>query len=270
MVGDGALSFDGVNNLVKVPHSESLVFTDQITIAAWINLAHATANQDAIQKYGIALCELRDGNGIVMNILKVNDAWTSFAYTENSDYLLNQWHHLAFTYDGTQVINYLDGQEDGVFEQTGDIGIPTEGESNLSIGVNAPWNEFFFNGMIDDVRLYDCALSASEIENLYYGIENVIEQDHITTRTGAFELCQNYPNPFNPTTTITYSLVATGKVEIQVFNRLGQKVKTLVNAIQPAGRYNVTFNANQLPSGVYLYRIKAGNFSETKKMILIK
>jgi len=86
----------------------------------------------------------------------------------------------------------------------------------------------------------------------------------------SYELAQNYPNPFNPTTTISYSLGKSGLVEIQVFNRLGQMVEALVNKKQPAGAYRITFSGGQLPSGVYFYRIKAGNFSQTKKMILMK
>jgi hypothetical protein len=86
----------------------------------------------------------------------------------------------------------------------------------------------------------------------------------------AFGLAQNYPNPFNPSTTISYQLPKQSQVEISVFNALGQKVTTLVNEVQEAGYYTVTLNASNLSSGVYFYNIKSGDFSLTKKMLLMK
>jgi len=85
-----------------------------------------------------------------------------------------------------------------------------------------------------------------------------------------FMLQQNYPNPFNPTTTIKYEIPKANFVTIKVFNILGKEVASLVNENKKAGDYNVEFNANKLSSGVYFYRIKAGSFVETKKLILMK
>ncbi len=85
-----------------------------------------------------------------------------------------------------------------------------------------------------------------------------------------FIFCQNYPNPFNPVTTIKYDLPQAVQVELNVYNISGQKVATLVNEKQPAGEYAIKFNASNLPSGTYIYQLKAGNSTQTKKMILLK
>ncbi len=85
-----------------------------------------------------------------------------------------------------------------------------------------------------------------------------------------FVLNQNYPNPFNPSTAITYQLSAQSKVELKVFDILGREVSTLVNEIQNAGSYKVNFNASKLSSGIYIYQIKADNFVQSKKMMLLK
>ncbi len=85
-----------------------------------------------------------------------------------------------------------------------------------------------------------------------------------------FALQQNYPNPFNPTTTISYQLSATSQVELTVFNAAGQKVRTLVSSKQNAGSYSASFDANGLSSGIYIYRLTAGNFTQMRKMVLIK
>ena len=85
-----------------------------------------------------------------------------------------------------------------------------------------------------------------------------------------FELAQNYPNPFNPSTKITFSLASDSKVSLKVFNILGEELINLLNENISAGVHELTFNASGLNSGVYLYRIKAGSFVQTKKLMLIK
>ncbi len=86
----------------------------------------------------------------------------------------------------------------------------------------------------------------------------------------SYTLSQNYPNPFNPTTVISYSVPEKSEVTLKVFNLLGQEVATLVNGVQNMGAHQVNFNANNLSSGVYFYTIKAGSFTSTRKMMLIK
>lgn len=85
-----------------------------------------------------------------------------------------------------------------------------------------------------------------------------------------FELHQNYPNPFNPTTMITYGIPEATRVQIRVYNMLGQVVATVVDEQHAAGRYNVVFNASDLSAGVYLYTIEAGSVKITKRMTLLK
>jgi hypothetical protein len=86
----------------------------------------------------------------------------------------------------------------------------------------------------------------------------------------AFTLQQNYPNPFNPTTTFEYSITKNSHVVLEVFNVLGQSVARLVDGQLNAGTYRISFDASQLSSGVYLYRLKADNLVQTKKMVLMK
>ncbi len=85
-----------------------------------------------------------------------------------------------------------------------------------------------------------------------------------------FALAQNYPNPFNPSTKIKYSIPEVSKVNLTIFNLLGEKVATLVNEVKSAGSYIVDFNASNLASGVYLYKLQAGSFMQTHKMLLLK
>ncbi len=92
--------------------------------------------------------------------------------------------------------------------------------------------------------------------------ENVLVTD--------YKLNQNYPNPFNPTTTISYQIPVENHVTLKIYDVLGAEVATLINAKQAAGSYDVTFNASNLASGIYFYKIESGNFVSVKKLVLLK
>ena len=85
----------------------------------------------------------------------------------------------------------------------------------------------------------------------------------------SFALAENYPNPFNPSTTIRYELPQKGFVTLKVYNLLGQEVATIVNQKPEAGSYQVQFDGTGLASGVYFYRVKAGDYVESKKLLLL-
>ncbi|MBK7631711.1 MAG: T9SS type A sorting domain-containing protein [Ignavibacteriales bacterium] len=105
------------------------------------------------------------------------------------------------------------------------------------------------------------------LKNTNSGITNIKTIDNWIDN---YSLSQNYPNPFNPTTKISYSIATAGIVSLKIYDILGREVSTLVNEEKSAGRYEVNFNASQLASGVYFYQIKAGSFTQTKKLMLLK
>ena len=85
-----------------------------------------------------------------------------------------------------------------------------------------------------------------------------------------FKLYNNYPNPFNPSTTIKYQIPELSFATFRVYDVLGKEIATLINEEKPAGNYELEFEASSLPSGIYFYRLQAGKFIETKKMVLMK
>ena len=114
---------------------------------------------------------------------------------------------------------------------------------------------------------------------IYYKSLGMVGTITITSTTGIsdkkidiknYYLKQNYPNPFNPITIIKYSIPQTQKVTLKVYDILGNEIKTLVNETKEPGNYKVKLNGNNLSSGVYFYRIHAGDFVQTKKLVLLK
>ncbi|RJP64835.1 MAG: T9SS C-terminal target domain-containing protein [Ignavibacteriales bacterium] len=97
-----------------------------------------------------------------------------------------------------------------------------------------------------------------------------VKEKYTHSLPNEFFLSQNYPNPFNPSTTIRYSIPELSNVSIKVYDVLGREVATLVDEEKPAGNYQVQFNAENLKSGIYFYTLKAREFSQTKKLTLLK
>jgi hypothetical protein len=142
--------------------------------------------------------------------------------------------------------------------------------SPVLTGAAAPPNDGFF----DVTAAYLGALSDNPAENWtlnwtsYPQVTDV--NDDQTGLVNEFILEQNYPNPFNPSTTIKFNLSEASNTKLTVFNILGQQVAVLVDEFVNAGSYNITFNAENLSSGLYLYKLESGSFSQTRKMTLIK
>ena len=119
--------------------------------------------------------------------------------------------------------------------------------------------------------------SITELRNYAAQIQQWYDNDFVTdvketilSIPTEFLLSQNYPNPFNSSSAIRYSIPKSSQVTIKIFNTIGQELATLVNEEKPIGTYEVNWNAANLPSGVYFYRIQAGSFTQTKKMMMLK
>jgi Secretion system C-terminal sorting domain len=143
-------------------------------------------------------------------------------------------------------------------------GLPSNGGANDNeggVGSNhhATLFKSFWSGDAIDV------FGAMERKDVVNGVEQIGSDIPAT-----YALSQNYPNPFNPSTVINFSVPESGLVTMKIYNLLGQEVAELVNDIKSAGSYEVSFDASGLTSGMYVYKIQAGQFSATRKMMLLK
>lgn len=136
------------------------------------------------------------------------------------------------------------------------LGVVTlAGRYGLVIELGEGWERYLRGAIINGKKYGDITVS----------VERSIGQSQTS-----FILWENYPNPFNPSTTIGYSLPKAAFVSLRIFNTLGEEVASLVSEHQEAGYHQTTWNSSNAPSGVYFYRLQAGDRVETKKMILLR
>jgi len=151
----------------------------------------------------------------------------------------------------------------------------SEKYSDLNSG-NKIFNERYRKGLETKIIKFNPS-NQSELEkkitedfNYLLGLKTSEITETQNLKVDKLQLSQNYPNPFNPVTKIAYSIPVSGIVSIKIFDITGREIKTLVNEFRNAGSNEIDFDGGGLASGVYYYRLNADNFSETRKMILIK
>jgi hypothetical protein len=168
----------------------------------------------------------------------------------------NTWNGTPQGIDGTFQDNSVKGIGP-VFTAPGEIGVPDTVYFMLNIGVWAGGASYSFNVVVDELSLIPAGGSA--VDHNQVSIPN------------QFALFQNYPNPFNPQTTITYSLPQGSAVTLKIYDSLGREITTLLNQEpKAAGRYDISFNAGNIPSGIYFYKLTTAYGSFVKKMTLLK
>jgi hypothetical protein len=142
---------------------------------------------------------------------------------------------------------------------------------NTKICFDAGLIESWFVKGIGRVKFYYDNIGGAIAHNLIsYKINAITNVPIGLNESVTYRLFQNYPNPFNPETKINYNVSKSGFVTIKVYDLLGREVTTLVNENKPAGNYSIKFDGSKLVSGIYFYRMKAGDFVQTKKLILLK
>jgi len=122
----------------------------------------------------------------------------------------------------------------------------------------------------DGTFLWNCDCGTDMFYKIDVGFTTAVEEVAGVQIPEGFDLAQNYPNPFNPSTTIRYSLPQSSFVTLKIYNLLGKEIESLVSGQKPAGEYEIHWTTKDLPSGIYLYRLKAGEYIETRKFILQK
>jgi hypothetical protein len=185
---------------------------------------------------------------------------------------LDSLYNITVLYSGSDFEIYINGNLDAFTTFSGSI---LQTTINFMIAQVLPGNnQYNFKGILDDIRIYNYAISHSEIIDLYDIVSSVNDrsENYIPNHTILF---QNYPNPFNSQTVISYQIKSAAKVNLEIYNILGNKIQKLVDEYKSTGYYNVSWdgkdeNGLQVPTGIYFYRLKTNNYTQTKKLLIIK
>jgi len=129
--------------------------------------------------------------------------------------------------------------------------------------------DYCWTGALHEIAIYNKALSDDEILFLFDKGVVSVENDNAQLPK-AFSLLQNYPNPFNPGTRISFDLPKESRVQIKVYDMLGKEIALILDEVKPAGKHNIAFDGTNISSGIYLYRMEAGNQVLSRKMVLLK
>ncbi len=275
-----AYSFNGISSWIRVPNSSILNFDSSITVAFWMNVKAFYPDRE---QYPLSHGNWQNRWKLSISNPSNKVRWTLKTSTTTRDLdsttplTLNTDYHLVAVYSGSDFELYLNGELDAFTPLSGLIAQTTD---DLSIGRSLPGEATYsFNGVLDDVRIYDYALSYQDVQALYRLTTDIMSSGD-TSLPGETALYQNFPNPFNPKTEVRYSVpTQSGRdkqvqgvsdVKLVVYDLLGREVTTLVNERKAPGRYHVTFDGSGLASGFYVCRLTAGSYVRSRTMLLLR
>jgi len=256
---------------VKVEDTSILDIPTDLTIEAWINLDSTNNLSTIISKWntvgatpsGQYFFAISSTNKLFCYL---GDDISHFAINSDSTLVeFNEWMLVSAVFTNGNAGLFINNEQVAASEVLFDS-LTTLDYTNDDLYIGDLWTDqispYSFDGKIDEVRI-------SNIARYQINLVGVEADDKYIVPLIPF-LEQNYPNPFNPSTKIKYQLIETGFTTLKVFDVLGNTVATLVNGEKPIGKYEVEFNSKGLTSGIYFYQLKAEDFIQTKKMILVK
>ena len=274
---NAACELDGRTGYIIIPNSGTLQSpTNAISLCGWMKInswpglqVAAMVSKTTTSNYGQYELNYQDWDSRVgpeiSFIINTNNGGRGLTTYDTLNF--GTWYFLAATWDGDSAKMYVNGDFKGGDTLTG-VMIPDT--NSLVLGLSTPGTyTLYLDGSLDEIRIYNTALTQHCVDSLY-GLATGIENKPHSGSPAEFQLSQNFPNPFNPSTIITYQLPSNAAVVLKVYDILGREVATLVNECEIIGNHSVTFNAGDLPSGVYSYRLQAGTYSQTKKLLLLK
>ena len=267
-----AYSFNGVTNNIKITSNPSLNFQNAITINFWIKVGEFFDRESYPLSHG------NWENRWKISITNKHIRWTVKTNTgikdldSETELVKNILYNVTVLYDGSDFEIYINGELDAF---TSFSGLIMTTPIDLMIGQVLPNNtQYNFKGVLDDIRIYNYALPYSDIQALHDFTTGIEDGQEINLPKN-FGLTQNYPNPFNNQTNIEYQLSSPSIVKFEIFNLLGQKIKTLMNEEKSPGYYTLSWDGKNnygesMNSGIYFIKFSTDKFTETKKMTLLK
>ncbi len=268
---NSAYFFNGTTSSIDVANNSTLNFQNYITINFWMKTNQFFSREQYPISHGSwqNRWKVSISNGKLRWTINTSKGITDL--DSNTPLSLNTLYNFTVLYDGSYMEIYFNGNLDSFKQWTGNLAQTTYA---LTIGQDLPSdNAYDFSGVLDDIRIFDYPLLPDSIKQ-YYDITTGTKDNQGTTLPTTNLIYQNYPNPFNGQTNIKFQINAASHVTLEIFNILGQRVAVLVDENKQPGYYTLhweakTDNGNKLSSGVYFIRLEVGNYTDTRKMVLL-
>jgi len=266
-----AFEFNGYSSYITIPDSPGLQSpVNELTQVAWIYI-YGWSQVGAA--FGPVIMKSNSGDNAFQYRLSVSESGVNTAINNWGNAVtifntlnFNTWYMIASTLKNDTVKAYINGLQIGEGTLTGPI---NPDNKPLEIGRDVPGATEVFNGKIDDIRIYNRALSDAEIYVLFEGSLG-LSTDEQFTNPKELILYQNYPNPFNVSTEICWYSSIYSHVVLKVFDVMGMEIRTLVDENQSPEIHRMTFSSEGLQAGVYFMRIQVNGRSEVRKIIILK
>jgi hypothetical protein len=264
---NSAYYFDGINDYILVPNSTILNFQESITLNFLMKIesfyereAYPISHGSWENRWKVSIVPEKTLRYTVKSDDGIKDLDTETILE------LDKFYNITCVYNGNDYEIYIDGKLNAFSTFSGLI---KQTSIDLLFGQAFPEvSNYNFKGVLDEIRIYNYALSYNKIQYLY-NINTSIDETLLKIEHKVI-LHQNYPNPFNKSTTIQFSVPKMQNVNITIYNQFGELISEPVNKKFEKGTYEIIFNAAKLAGGIYYYHIKAGDFSQTRKMVLIE
>jgi hypothetical protein len=269
---NSAYYFDGVNDYIRITNNDSLNIQAAMSINFWMNIGQFYTREAFPISHGS--WENRWKVSIIPEkklrwTIKTDNPVNSGIIDLDTETILNTntWYNVTVFYDGSDFEIYINGNLDNFSSWIGNI---LKTSYDMTIGQMLPNNtNYNFKGVLDDIRIYNYGLSVQEIMDLAGGDSGLKETKSIGLPED-FVLFQNFPNPFNSNTNIRFYIPYTSEVQIKIFDIQGREVTTLLNQRLMPGNYEVDWSPDEQASGIYFYQLRANNFIQSRKMILMR
>ena len=291
VIVDGSLFTEFADQWLVLPAQEIAINEyEAITLAVWYSSVEGantgytmlayfgdTPATIGVDYYFLSTARGDDVSRAAISCGDSSTPWASETGANGTEYDDGQLHHMVSTLDDLDITLYLDGvlSQSTPLDTNNYIAAISTNLAYLSKGGyndDATWM-----GEILDYKIYNKALSEEEVEFIFNagpdtstGGSSGIENKEIANLPEGYSLLQNYPNPFNPSTTISFSIPEKSFVTLKVYDVTGSEVATIVNGELSSGEYNRQWSPTNIASGVYFYRLQAGNFTASRKLLLIR
>lgn len=274
---ESAYAFDGQDDFIRILNHPSLDTKEEISVLFWMKVnefyereSYPISHGNWERRWKVSIIPDRRLRWTIKTDASSNNGIIDL--DSEQPLQQNRYYHVACTYNGDSIRIYLDGDLNNSAAWSGFLRFT---DVDLTIGQVLPDNnQYNLNGVIDEVRIYDIALTGGEIRNIYQETVD-IGNNSPGFAPDDFRLTQNFPNPFNNSTRFTFSLPTEVPVTISIYDTRGLVVNTLVSAKRSAGHYTVDWNGTDndgkpVASGLYFVRMEAGDYLKTRKLLLVK